>query len=39
MGIAFHRRHIYAGSHHSFWLIAATVLAFLLAALWATPTG
>jgi hypothetical protein len=31
-------QHYRSRSHHSFWLIAATVLAFLLAVLCATPT-
>ncbi len=39
MGIAFHHKHLYAGAHHSFWLILAAVVAFLMAALWATPIG
>ncbi len=39
MGIAFHHKHLYAGAHHSFWLVLAAVLAFLMAALWATPIG
>lgn len=30
-------RHFLPGSHHRFWLVATAALAFLLAALWASP--
>jgi len=39
MSIAFHHKHLHAGAHHSLWLLLATMLAFLLAALWAKPIG
>ena len=39
MGLTFHKRYVYVGSHHRFWLLATATLAFLLAVLWASPTG
>lgn len=39
MGHVLDSRHWRVGSHRRFWLMAAAVLAFLLAFLWARPMG
>ncbi len=39
MAIAFHRPQIHLDAHHPFWLWFATILAFILVSLWATPIG
>ncbi len=39
MAIAFQHGHFRLDAHHPFWLWFATVLAFILAALWANPIG
>jgi len=39
MGTIFDPRHLNIGVHSRFWLIVATLLAFLMAALWARPVG
>ena len=39
MALAFYERHFHIGAHRRFWLMAIGVAAFVLAALWAQPTG
>lgn len=39
MGTILDPRHFNIGVHPRFWLIVATLLAFLMAALWARPVG
>jgi hypothetical protein len=39
MALACHRPHFHIDVHHPFWLWVAMIVAFLLAALWATPIG
>lgn len=39
MGTIFDHRHLHIGVHPRFWLFVATLLAFLVAALWARPAG
>jgi hypothetical protein len=39
MAFAFQHGRFHVDVHHPFWLWFATVLAFILAALWANPIG
>ena len=39
MALAFQPRNLRLGALHRFWIVAAAVVAFLLAALWAQPIG